>query len=190
MAERIEGLGEPCERWDSARLKACLGTGYFPDGLFTPGCVLMQPAALVTGLARSMPANVDVFENSAVVEFADGPRKTLATGRGRVTAPCVVLATNGWTPGFGFLERQLITVLTFGSLTRPLDDAEQTALGGEGDWGSIPARLGGTTMRYTQDRRLLIRRSLRHRALRAPSRPWTWRASARTTKPPSPGAFP
>ena len=52
---------------------------------------------------------------------------------------------------------------TFASLTRPLTTAEQAALGGEGDWGTIPSTLGGTTMRYTRDHRLLIRRSLRYR---------------------------
>ncbi len=52
---------------------------------------------------------------------------------------------------------------TFASLTRPLTKQEQAELGGEGDWGTIPSTLGATTMRYTQDHRLLIRRSLRYR---------------------------
>jgi len=163
MADRLAGLDEAYEIWDRARLKAYLGTDYFDFGLFTPGCILMQPAALVTGLARSMPANVEVYETSAVTEFQHGPDKVLTTAGGRVTTPRVILATNGWTPGFGFLERQLLTMHTFASLTRPLTDAEREALGGEGDWGTIPSTLGATTMRYTQDGRLLIRRSLRHR---------------------------
>ncbi len=163
MAARLDDLGEARERWESARLKAYLGTDYFQDGLFTPGCILMQPAALVTGLARTMPHNVEVFENSAVREFDDGATKTLTTDEGRITTPRIILATNGWTPAFGFLERNLLTMHTFASLTRPLDETEREALGGEGDWGTIPSILGGTTMRYTRDHRLLIRLSLRHR---------------------------
>ncbi len=163
MAGRLGDLGEAHERWDGARLRSYLGTGYFQDGLYTPQCILMQPAALVTGLARTMPDNVEVYENSPVRDFTDGSVKSLATDGGRITAPHVVLATNGWTPAFGFLERRLLTMHTFASITRPLDDSERRALGGEGDWGTIPSLLGGTTMRYTQDHRLLIRLSLRHR---------------------------
>ena len=163
MAARLGDLGEARERWDSPRLESYLGTGYFRDGLFTPGCVLMQPAALVTGLARTMPQNVEVYEESAVTGFDDGACKTLTTAGGKVTTPRIVLATNGWTPAFGFLERRLLTLHTFASLTRPLDDSERQALGGEGDWGTIPSILGGTTMRLTRDHRILIRLSLRHR---------------------------
>jgi len=163
LASRLSGLGEAAEVWDKARLKAYLGTDYFDYGLFTPGCILMQPAALVTGLARSMPANVEIYEDSAVSEFSDGAPKTLNTAGGSVTTPRVILATNGWTPAFGFLERELLTIHTFASLTRPLTPQEQSDLGGEGDWGTIPSKFGATTMRYTQDHRLLIRRSLRYR---------------------------
>ncbi len=163
MQARLGDLGEDCERWDRGRLAAFLGTDSFADGLFTPGCVLMQPAALVTGLARTMPDNVEIFENSPVRKFHDGATKTLVTSTGRLTAPRIILATNGWTSAFGFLGRKLLTIHTFASLTRPLDDAEQKALGGEGDWGTIPAFLGGTTMRYTRDKRLLIRLALRYR---------------------------
>ena len=160
MQARLDDLGEGCQRWDRRRLAAFLGTESFADGLHTPGCILMQPAALVTGLARTMPANVEVFENSPVMEFQPG---TLVTPAGRLKAPRVILATNGWTPAFGFLQRRLLTVHTFASLTRPLDEAEQKALASDGDWGTIPAHLGGTTMRYTRDYRLLIRLGLRHR---------------------------
>ena len=163
MQARLGDLGEDCERWDRGRLAAFLGTKSFVDGLYTPGCILMQPAALVTGLARAMPDNVEIFENSPVREFRDGAAKTLATSTGQVTTPRIILATNGWTSAFGFLRRKLLTIHTFASLTRPLDHAEQKALGGEGDWGTIPALLGGTTMRYTRDKRLLIRLALRHR---------------------------
>jgi len=163
MARRMDSIGEACELWDHARISAYLGTQHFQEAIFTPGCILMQPAALVCGLARSMPANVEVYENSAVLEFEDGGHKHLKTASGSVTTPHVILSTNGWTPGFGFLTRQLETIFTFGSLTRPLDEAERRTLGGEGDWGVIPATMGGTTMRYTQDHRLLIRKNVKYR---------------------------
>lgn len=163
MERRMASIDEPCERWDHRRISDYLGTEHFKGAVFTPGCILMQPAALVCGLARSLPANVALYENSAVTEFEDGTTKRLSTASGSVTAPRAILSTNGWTPGFGFLERQLTTIYTFGSLTRPLDEGERKALGGAGDWGVIPATMGGTTMRYTQDHRLLIRKNVKYR---------------------------
>ena len=50
------------------------------------------------------------------------------------------------------------------SLTRPLTEAEQAAYGVEEDWGMTPANsFVGITMRYTSDRRILIRERIRYR---------------------------
>ncbi len=162
FCEGLDSLGEAYERWGEARTTAYLGTAHFHDAVWTPQNILMQPAALVRGLAASMPPNVTVYEDSPVEGFERGSTKTLATAHGSLKTDRVILATNGWTPGFGYLANRLIVIFTFGSLTRPLTEAEQAALGGEGDWGVIPATMGGTTMRYTQDKRLLIRKAVRY----------------------------
>ena len=158
----LDSLGEAYERWNEARTTAYLGTAHFHDAVWTPQNILMQPAALVRGLAATMPPNVTVYEDSPIVEFKKGPTKTLTTAHGSLKTDRVILATNGWTPGFGYLANRFIVIFTFGSLTRPLTEAEQFELGGEGDWGVIPATMGGTTMRYTQDKRLLIRKAVRY----------------------------
>ena len=161
-AKGLDSLGEAYERWDERRTTAYLGTAHFRDAVWTPQNILMQPAALVRGLAASMPANVTVYEDSPVVDYERGKTKTFATEHGSIKTERVILATNGWTPGFGYMQNRFVVIFTFGSLTRPLTPAEQTALGGEGDWGVIPATMGGTTMRYTQDKRLLIRKAVRY----------------------------
>lgn len=142
---------------DSKALQAKLGTSYYRAGIHTPGCVLMQPAALTRGLGATMPENVRLFEESPVVEVDYGPEITLTCPEGSVRTKQLLLATNGFTMGFGFQKNRLIPVMTFGSLTRPLTETEQLALGGEPDWGVIPGEHLGTTLRYTQDHRLLIR---------------------------------
>ena len=58
---------------------------------------------------------------------------------------------------FGFLRNRLLPVMTFASWTRPLTDAEMSAVGIQADWGLTPADHAGTTVRMTQDRRLIIR---------------------------------
>jgi len=142
---------------DAKALQAKLGTSYYRAGIHTPGCILMQPAALTRGLGDTLPENVRLFEESPVVAVDYGPEITLTCAEGSVRTKQLLLATNGFTMGFGFQQNRLIPVMTFGSLTRPLSAAEQAALGGEPDWGVIPGEHLGTTLRYTQDYRLLIR---------------------------------
>ena len=126
----------------------------------TPGCILIQPAALARGLGACLPENVRLFEESPVVEIDYGAEITLICPAGSVRTKTLLLATNGFTTQLGFEHNRLIPIMTFGSLTRPLTEAEQAALGGEHDWGVIPADHLGTTLRYTQDNRLLVRNCL------------------------------
>ncbi|MGH6718394.1 MAG: NAD(P)/FAD-dependent oxidoreductase [Alphaproteobacteria bacterium] len=161
-ARGLDALGEPYTLLDADATARYLGARYYTRAVHTPGCVLMQPAALVRGLARAMPANVDVFEDSPVVAVDYGATVRAETPRGSVTAPRLILCSEAFTPAFGFLADRLFPMYTFASLTRPLDAAEVKALSGEGDWGVIPATLGGTTLRYTQDRRILVRNVVKY----------------------------
>ena len=158
----LERLGEPFTPLDAGAMARYLGTRHYTLGVHTPGCVLMQPAALVRGLARAMPANVDVYEDSPVVAVDYGSAVRAETPKGSVTAPRMVLCAEAFTPAFGFLADRLFPTYTFASLTRPLDESEVDQLGGEGDWGIIPCTRGGTTLRYTQDRRILVRNVLKY----------------------------
>ena len=139
-----------------------LGTEHYAAGVHTPGCVLMQPAALVRGLASALPENVELYEESPVIALDCGRHRSVTCPGGTVRASRLVLATNGYIREFGFFAKELFGLRTFASLTRPLDTAEIESLGGEGDWGIIAARSMGTTLRYTRDRRILIRNVVRY----------------------------
>ncbi len=153
----LDRLGEPYRDLDAGSLSEALGTRYYREGVHTPGCILIQPAALARGLGANLPENVRLFEESPVAEIDYGAEITLSCPAGSVRTKTLLLATNGFTTQLGFERNRLISIMTFGSLTRPLTEAEQAALGGEHDWGVIPADHLGTTLRYTQDNRLLIR---------------------------------
>ncbi|MEE8535071.1 MAG: FAD-binding oxidoreductase [Kiloniellales bacterium] len=156
----LDRLGASYRELDSAALAARLGTGYYREGIHTPGCVLVQPAALTRGLGASLPENVSLFEDTPVTSIAYGRPHELDCPEGKIRAKTLLLANNGFATQFGFARTRLIPVMTFGSLTRPLTEAEQEALGGEFDWGVIPADHLGTTLRYTRDKRLLIRNTV------------------------------
>ncbi|MEM7069401.1 MAG: FAD-binding oxidoreductase [Pseudomonadota bacterium] len=162
FAAELDKLGEPYQWIEGDELGRKLGTKHFLRAIYTPGCVLMNPAALVRGLAESLPENVELFENSPVtsVEYANGV--TIKTPEGSVTAPKMILAANGFSDQFGFANRKFFHLALAASLTRPLTPEEQNAYGVEKPWGLTPANgFGGITMRYTSDHRILIRQSIK-----------------------------
>ena len=157
FAASLDAVDEDYHLYDGAECTRRFGTGFYRLGLHAPHSVLVNPAELVIGLSRTMPENVQVFESSMVTDFSLGPPHTLRTGRGSVRTPSLVLAANGFGEGFGFFRNRLIPLITWGSMTRPLTDAEVEALGGDENYAIIPAHPAGTTVRRRPDRRILIR---------------------------------
>lgn len=157
-AAALDRLGEDYEWLDAEELRARLGTPHFHAALHTPGTVLLNPAALTRGLGDSLPPNVRLFENSPVLRADFAGPVVVETPEGRVRADGAILCVNGLVGQFGFWRGRLLGVATHASLTRRLTEAEHAALGGVAPWGLIPAHaLAGITMRYTNDRRILIR---------------------------------
>lgn len=156
----LDRLGASYRDLDAGELAAEIGTTYYREAIHTPGCILIQPAALARGLAASLPGNLRLFEDSPVTEIDYGAEIALHTARGRIRTKNLLLTNNGFASQFGFARNRLIPIMTFGSLSRPLTEAEQAALGGQVDWGVIPADHLGATLRYTQDRRLLVRHTV------------------------------
>jgi len=162
---RLERMGIPHEWHDGPALERRLGTPFYRAAVETKECVLIQPAALARGLARTLPANtVSVHENSPVKSIDYGARIRIACAQGTVTADNLFLATNAFTKGFGFLKSRIMPFFLTGSLTRPLGDAEYVALGNVEDWGIISAHPMGATVRLTHDRRILVRNTAEFRS--------------------------
>lgn len=158
-----DALGEPYRHLDRDALASVTGTTYYRAGVHTPGSVLVQPAALVRGLARTLPGNVDLFEESPVRSIASGAEFELQSDAGMLRAPRLFVATNGFTPALGLLRDRMFPLMTFGSLTRPLAPAEAATLGGEPVWGLVSEMPMGTTLRRLPDGRFLIRNTVRYR---------------------------
>lgn len=153
----LDKLGQAYEMIEGEDLPNHIGTHFYRKALYTPGTLLLQPAALVKGLADSLPGNVTLYENTAISQVEYGDKTILAHARGRIVADKVILANNGFGMRFGFLQLTMLPVFLYASLTRPLTEAEQGALGGQPFWGVIPADPFGSTVRRTHDNRILIR---------------------------------
>jgi glycine/D-amino acid oxidase-like deaminating enzyme len=156
---QLDALGEPYQALDAGRLEAITGTCFYRAGARLPGSVLVQPAALVRGLADALPANAVLLEESPVRAIRPGETLRLEGDEGSIEAPRLLLTTNAFSPALGFLRQRMFPLLVFASLTRALTESEQSALGGESQWGLVPEVAVGTTLRRTSDQRLLIRNS-------------------------------
>lgn len=155
----LDKLGEPYEVIAGDDLPGHIGTGFYRQALFTPGTMLVQPAALVRGLADSLPSNVTLYENTAISGVDYGDRTVLIHPGGRIVADQLILANNAFGARFGFLKQTVLPMYLYASLSRPLTAAEQAQLGGKPFWGVIPADPFGSTVRRTHDHRILVRNS-------------------------------
>lgn len=157
-------LGQPAEIIEGKDLPDHLGTKFYRKALYTPGTMLVQPSALVKGLADSLPKNVTLYENTVITAVDYGQEIVLQHATGRIVAGKLILANNHFGTHFGFLEQRILPIFTYGSLTRPLTRAEQDSIGGKEFWGVIPADPFGTTLRRTHDNRILVRNSFSYNA--------------------------
>ncbi|WP_271408687.1 NAD(P)/FAD-dependent oxidoreductase [Pseudomonas sp. Q1-7] len=155
----LDKLGQAYEMIEADELPGHIGTHFYRKALFTPGTVLIQPSALVKGLADSLPGNVSLYENTPITEVDYGEKVVLTHALGSITTDKLVLTNNAFGMSFGFLKGRMLPIFTYASITRPLDAQEQARLGGKPFWGVIPADPFGTTVRRTPDNRLLIRNS-------------------------------
>jgi glycine/D-amino acid oxidase-like deaminating enzyme len=155
----LDKLGQRYEVIEGKELPAHIGTSFYRKALFTPGTVLVQPSALVKGLADCLPPNVTLHEHTPITDVEYGEKIVLAHRNGRIVADKLILANNAFGMRFGFLQRTMLPVFLYASLTRPLTNAEQAELGGKPFWGVIPADPFGSTLRRTHDNRILVRNS-------------------------------
>ncbi|MEQ8484895.1 MAG: FAD-dependent oxidoreductase [Pseudomonadales bacterium] len=153
----LDAAALPYEALDRAALAARLGTDHYGFGLYSPDCSLVQPAALIRGLAECLPDSVRLHERSpalAVTRQGDGWRVTCPGGD--VRAGRVILANNAFARELtGGLRGRLVVMYTYAALTAPLP--EGTLAGSEPSWGLLPAHRLGSTLRRTADGRLMVR---------------------------------
>ena len=114
------------------------------------------------GLAYSLPANVEFYEELPITDIDYGPPHRLRTPDGEIATPKLILATNGFTDGWGFLERHLIRLVTYASITRPLTDKQLAVMGNDANWGVTCTIRMGSTVRRTADNRLMMRNCFRY----------------------------
>ncbi len=142
-------------------LKKKLGTNFYKIALFTKGGYLLHPAKLVRAMIESLPNNVQLFENSFLLEWKKSKDTIICDFKsGSVKTKKIIFATNGFLKSLGIKPNYNFPLTLTASMTRPLDDKEFQAIGEPKEWGVLPVRPMGATIRMTKDRRFLIRNTV------------------------------
>ncbi len=166
FADCLEQFEIEHQRLGADALEAQLGTAWYRGGVRVADGALVQPAALVLGLAANLPENVHLHEQSAVLGVDAGAAVRLAMAGGEVVADRVILATNYEATRLGFLRGRITASTLAGSFTRVLSADERAALGSVPDWGLLSLHAGGATLRLTADGRISIRNTAEYRGER------------------------
>ena len=146
--EHLKAMGEESTWLDAAEMKRITGSEYYLSGLLTPKTVTIQAAAYTRGFVRGISRNVNIYEKTPVValEHTNGVWHA-RTPNGSVKASKVILSVNGHLQSFGFMQRRLMHIFLYASMTRALSSAEVRKLGGEPSWGVAPANPFGSSVR-------------------------------------------
>ena len=157
LVRQLESYGELTTRLSQGELQEQLGTAYYLRAVFNPSCTLVQPMALIRGLADTLPDGVELFENSRVVDWTSrNGRHELHTADGIVTARRVIWATHTDIGDFSRLGGRYMTLFTYAGVTPELSD-EELGSGALDEWGVLPALRAGSTVRRIPGGRILIR---------------------------------
>ena len=158
IAETLDKLGHKYKWYSQSDMENRIGTEFYGCGLHAEGSALVNPAALMVGLARNLPTNVDVYENTSVQQFDRvGKSFRITTDRGIIYADRIVLSAGVFIRQFGIAKNTFVPMATYGSLTEVLDDAAISQLGAGKEFGILGASDYGATIRLTQNRQLFVR---------------------------------
>ncbi|MEH6457780.1 MAG: FAD-dependent oxidoreductase [Cocleimonas sp.] len=169
FSDYLENMEIPHSLMDQSALAEKLGTEWYQSGVHVHEGALVQPAALVYGLADSLPENVTLYENSAVLNTLAGNNSirsatTLQTTDAIIVTDNVIVTANFESAKIGLNKSHILGSTLSGSFTRKLTQEELDSLGSLKQWGALSLHAAGATVRLTQDGRLCVRNTAEYLA--------------------------
>ncbi len=135
-----------------------LGTNFYNIALYTKGGILLHPGKLVRAMIDVLPSNVCLYDNTCLINWKKNKDFiTCKFKNGNVNAKKIIFATNGFLKSLGIKSNYNFPITLTASMTRSLSDEEFKSIGEPKEWGVLPVRAMGATIRMTKDRRILIR---------------------------------
>jgi len=139
-------------------LEKRLGTNFYEIALYTKGGVLLHPGKLIRAMIDTLPENVNLYENSALLNWKKVNGIINCNFKNfLIKTKKIIFATNGFLRSLNIKKNYNFPITLTASMTRPLTDEEFKSIGEPNEWGVLPVRPMGATIRMTKDRRILIR---------------------------------
>jgi len=138
-----------------------LGTNFYNIAIYTKGGILLHPGKLVRAMIDTLPNNVELLENSSLLEWEKKVDSVNCIFKyGNIRAKKVIFSTNGFLKSLGIKSNYSFPLTLTASMTRSLNNSEFEEIGSPNEWGVLPVRPMGATIRMTRDRRILIRNTV------------------------------
>ena len=135
-----------------------LGTSFYNVALHTKGGILLHPRKLVRAMIDMLPENVFLYENSSLLDWKKNNDIITCNFKNvKISCKKIIFATNGFLKSLGIKSNYNFPLTLTASMTRSLTDEEFKSIGEPKEWGVLPVKPMGATIRMTRDRRILIR---------------------------------
>jgi glycine/D-amino acid oxidase-like deaminating enzyme len=158
FSETLSKLGFEHNLLSKNELSTRLGTSFYNIALHTKGGILLHPGKLVRAMIDVLPTNVQLFENSPLLKWKKNKEIISCNFKnGKINTKKIIFATNGFLKYLGIKSNYNFPITLTASMTRSLTDKEFESIGEPKEWGVLPVRPMGATIRMTKDRRILIR---------------------------------
>jgi glycine/D-amino acid oxidase-like deaminating enzyme len=158
FSDTLKKLGFEHNLLSNNELSKRLGTNFYNVALHTKGGVLLHPGKLVRAMIDVLPKNVCLYENSSLLSWKK--TKDIISCKfknGRINTKKIIFATNGFLKSLGIKSNYNFPITLTASMTRSLTDDEFKSICQPKEWGVLPVRPMGATIRMTKDKRILIR---------------------------------
>ncbi len=157
--EHLQGLGYAHELRlvAAADMHSVVGSDRYAGGLVDMGSGHLHPLNLVLGEARAAQSlGVELFEHSPVTRIDYGPRVTVHTAQGSVSAGHLVLACNAYINGLNpELSGKVLPAGSYIIATEPLSESQARGLLPQ-NMAVCDQRVAVDYYRLSADRRLLF----------------------------------
>ena len=144
--------------FDKEELQKKLGTSFYNLGLYTKGGILLHPGKLVRAMIDTLPDSVELIEKSQLLEWKKNKDSINCKFKNNnINTKKIIFCTNGFLKSLGIKKNYNFPLTLTASMTRRLTNNEFRSIGEPNEWGVLPVRPMGATIRMTKDKRILIR---------------------------------
>ena len=158
FGKTLSQLGFEYNLLNKKELNKRLGTNFYNLGLYTKGGILLHPGKLVRSMIDTLPENVDLLEKSQLLEWKKHTNSVCCKFKKyEIITKNIIFCTNGFLKSLGIKMNYNFPLTLTASMTRQLNNNEFKSIGEPREWGVLPVRPMGATIRMTKDKRILIR---------------------------------